>query len=413
MTSDRGGATSIGTTIAGYRVVRLLGGGRLGRVFECEAPGDRRVAIKLLRSRAAALGDGGLRDGLLRDGRLAAQVRSPHVVAVVEVAVFNNAPFIVMELIEGEDLATRLKGGPLRSVEALEFARQAALGLQALWAAGIAHGDVRPANLLVTSGGLLKVVDAGLAPPLAGSSLRGAAEYTAPERLIGTPIDVLTDIYALGCTLYEMLAGHPPFEGDTAAVLALQAHATAPPLATSPSVVDLVLRMMAKDRAARQKSWGEVVEGINRALDGLGQAPPQKFALPTIEVPFDSVSDEDPFTGARTLEIPAFDRDDSGAVRDESGERSVPPAQASAPPAAASTAAPARAQRAAPPAPAPPASASGEAPAPRRDPATLPVTPLLPSSFDEMHTVVRPMKKAGPVMPTAEDIGLVLEPIDE
>jgi serine/threonine protein kinase len=388
----RSGSTGIGSSIAGFRVARLIGSGALGRVFEVYSPKDERLAIKLLRSKYRALGE-----RLLTQARQLMQVDAPHVVRVHDAAVFSGAPYVVMDIVDGDDLRTRLKGGPLRSAEALAIAREAALGLQALWAHGLAHGDVRPSNLLLGAHGV-QVVDALLAPPVAGTDgVRGAPEYLAPECMLGTPPDALTDIYALGCTLFEMLAGERPYSGTPAEVLHAHATAPLPSLATAPSTLDLVTRMLAKDRSLRAKTWSEVIDGIDRALAGAQQPPPQLAPIPSVEIAFE-VNDTDPHgDDVRTAEVPAFLGDDVAPAAPPPAPRPAQPA-----PSAPSTV------------PVAPMQFSPPLPAPSRVP-VVPVIPVAPMGadlpeLDEQHTVVRPMTRP---IPSAEDIGLQLDPIDD
>jgi eukaryotic-like serine/threonine-protein kinase len=421
----RSGSTSIGAAIAGYRVARLLGGGRFGRVFECYTPDDQKIAIKLLRTKFNALGD-----PLLKNVRTLQQVQSPHVVTVLDVAVYSGSTYVAMEHVDGEDLKTRLILGPLRSADALSLARQAALGLQALWAHGVAHGDVRPANLLIADQ-TLKVVDALLTPLVEGTeTVRGTAEYLAPERLVGTPPDALSDIYALGCTLHEMLSGQPPFEGTVSELFEAHGRQQPPPLATSPSVADLVTKMMAKDRAQRVKTWSEVIEGIDRALAGSAQTGPVRGEVPALDVVIEDFGDldvDDPFGDVPTSEIPAFAKDSTAAIKDGVADpgRSSTPAGPAIPTLESTPPAPAARPASQPPRPAPPPPAvarpAGPNPTPQPPrptplpPGVIPVIPLVrPGDDDEGRTVVRPMTSgAGRPIPSADDIGLTLDPIDD
>jgi serine/threonine-protein kinase len=423
----RSGSTAIGSTIAGHRVARLIGSGKLGRVFEVYTPKEERRAIKLLRSKFKALGD-----PLLHNARAMTQARGPHVVTVYDVAVFNGAPYVVMDLVEGDDLRSRVRRGALGSADALRATREAALGLQLLWAHGIAHGDVRPANLLTDVEGV-RVVDAMLAPPIAGTdNLRGSPDYLAPERMLGTPPDSLSDIYALGCTLFELLSGAPPFEGSVGDVLEMHASKPIPPLASHPSVVDLVARMTAKDRAQRAKTWSEVIEGIDRALEGAGQQPPTRASLPAIEVDTSELADLD--DDIRTAEVPAFTTKSEPPAHTPARGRKRASAPANAPdlprthtpfarvpPSNPNMRAPAPVASPAP-APVPIAPPVSVAPIPvvpvappSAAPAVIPIAPLMPTlpELDEQHTVIRPMQPRPAPIPSAEDVGLTLDPIDD
>ena len=297
MSDARGTGTIMGTTIGRHRISRLIGGGTVGRVFACRTPDDdRNVAIKVLRTKYSNLGERLLRDRLLLD-----KIVAPHVVHVEEVAVYSNAPYIVMELVEGESLGVLLQKGPLRTVDAIEVARAMALGLQAAWAHGIPHGDVRPANVLLPAGDLrrAKMVDFLLAPPIEGTdSVRGNPGYLAPELLVGTPPDPLTDLYALGCTLYEILVGRPPFTGAPSNVLNAHVHLQPTSLASAlpgapQGLVDLVDRLLEKDRAKRMKTYVECLAGVERALKGLSLPDPAPPQIPDFDLDLGDMQIED------------------------------------------------------------------------------------------------------------------------
>lgn len=279
--------TTLGTSIGRYRISRHIGSGALGRVFECRDTDENRVAVKVLRSNRRAVGA-----RLLRDRLVVQQIHSPHVVQIFDVATFHNTPYIVMEFVEGESLAALLHKGRLRTVDALTLARTVALGLQAAWVHGVAHGDLRPANILIPPAGVeeAKLCDFTLAPPVEGTeSLHGTPAYMAPELLVDAPADALTDLYALGCLLFEVLTGKPPFSGAPAAVLQGQLSSTPPSLAAvmpgcPQGLVDLVDRLLDKDRARRMKTHAECVAAVDRALQGLSLPPPPKPQLPELEL---------------------------------------------------------------------------------------------------------------------------------
>jgi serine/threonine protein kinase len=272
-----GTQAKLGTLIGGHRIADVLGGGEVGRVFACKSPDtEQLVAIKVLRTKHARLGD-----ALMKSRTSLERIESPHVAKIYDVAVFNNVAYVVMELVEGESLQVLLKQGPIRTVDALALARGILKGLQAAWAQGIAHGDVRPANILLPRGetSVAKLVDFLLAPPIEGvASVRGSPPYLAPELLaVGTPPDAMSDLYAVGCVLHEAITGKPPFSGPAASVLHAQAVTPAPSLAhTMPgapqSIVYLVDRLLLKDRLQRIKTHGEAIDTVERALRGQGMA---------------------------------------------------------------------------------------------------------------------------------------------
>src|SRR5581483_8817392 len=230
---DARSSTVLGSTIGKHRIVKLVGGGVVGRVFACipmdTADPARIVAVKVMRTKFAALGE-----RLMRERNMFDKIRAPNVIETYDVAVYSNVPYVVMELVEGESLAERLQKGPLKSADALAVARSIVLGLQAAWAHGLAHGDLRPQNVLLPHGDFTKakVGDFLLAQPVEGTeSVRGSPAYLAPEILVGTPPDPLSDLYAVGCTLYECLVGKPPFTGSPTAILHAQVNTPPPSLA--------------------------------------------------------------------------------------------------------------------------------------------------------------------------------------
>ncbi len=314
--ADAKSSTVLGATIGKHRIVRLIGGGAVGRVFVCRLADldadDAQVAIKVLRTRRAAAGD-----RLMRDRLLVEKISSPHVVRVNDVSVYNNVPYVVMELVEGESLAARLERGPLKSAEALEVARAICLGLQAGWSVGLAHGDVQPRNVLLPEGDLrrAKLGDFLLPAPVEGTeSVRGTPAYLAPEILVGTPPDPLSDLYALGCVLYECVTGKTPFVGSPASLLHAQVSTPPPSLAASvpgpQGLVDLVDRLLEKDRSKRVKTHAEALECIERALRGLSMPAPKQPQVPELDLDIhtDGASFED---SERTDEVhtsPARDR---------------------------------------------------------------------------------------------------------
>lgn len=261
--------------IGDYAVLHLLGEGGMGRVFLCHDEAlDRRVAVKVLHDHIAAEKD--MSERFLREARAMAKVSSPHVVTVFHVVQKDGVPpHIVMEVLEGEDVSSRLqRGGPLPWPEALDVIIGAVKGLSAAHRVGIVHRDVKPANLFLTPHGT-KLTDFGLARPIDGSAdltsagiIVGTPHYLAPELARGGAGDVYSDIYALGATLFRMLTGRPPFD-DEAALAVITKHIMEPPPRVSafgvsvPSELEeLILRMLAKEPHERPHSYEELEETL-------------------------------------------------------------------------------------------------------------------------------------------------------
>ncbi len=257
-----------GTMLGGkYRVERVLGQGGMGVVIEATHVGlMQRVAIKFLRNEAKAIT--GALDRFGREARACAQIQSEHVVRVFDTGVFETGePYIVMELLAGEDLRTRLeRRGVLSPSEAASFAIEACEALAQAHALGIVHRDLNPANLIVVArpdgSALLKVLDFGISKLHAEGSAQtsanvtlGSPRYMSPDQ-IKTPrdVDARTDVWALGVVLYEALAGRPPFDGDGMIGLATSIATERPaplPQQVPNELAGVVMRCLEKDRRLR------------------------------------------------------------------------------------------------------------------------------------------------------------------
>jgi Protein kinase domain len=274
-----------------YDLLEELGAGGMGRVFKARHRlMDRVVALKVLRGswlgRPEAVGR------FRQEIRALARLDHPHIVRAHDADRAGDLHFLVMEYVEGTDLGRRLREqGPLPVAEACACVRQAAAGLQHAHDHGLIHRDVKPANLIRTADGQVKVLDLGLAlfapdVPEAGQVV-GTADYMAPEQWEPAgAVDGRADVYGLGCTLYCLLTGRPPFEGPGYATREQkrQAHAEVPPPPVRslrpdvPAGLAAVLdRMLAKDPAARYASPGEVVEALRPFAAPAG--PPRRRRL--------------------------------------------------------------------------------------------------------------------------------------
>ncbi|GGK62879.1 hypothetical protein Sme01_04940 [Sphaerisporangium melleum] len=249
---------------ARYRLDEPLGRGGMGEVWRAtDEVLARRVAVKLLpaetmgRSAAARF---------RQEAQATARLNHPNVVAIHDFGEADGRLFLVMELIEGGNLADRLAAaGALGIEEVVRIGTQTAAGLAAAHRLGVVHRDVKPANLLLAADGTVKVVDFGIArlADQAGAALTGTGmivgtgAYLAPERALGREALPASDVYALGCVLYELLAGRPPFRADTPTALLFQHVQVAPaPVRLQradvpPALDDLLMRLLAKEPEAR------------------------------------------------------------------------------------------------------------------------------------------------------------------
>ncbi|MFI5170710.1 MAG: serine/threonine-protein kinase, partial [Vicinamibacterales bacterium] len=235
-------ALAVGTRIDDYVIVSPLGAGGMGEVYRArDAKLGRDVALKLLPSALAS--DAERLARFDREAKLLASLNHPGIAHLYgfETATLEDGtrvPVLVMELVEGEDLAARLKRGAIPVDEALAIARQMAEALEEAHEKGIVHRDLKPANVKLTPGGQVKVLDFGLAKAYSGDAatgsssdlsqsptlahagteaglILGTAAYMSPEQARGKPVDRRADIWALGVVLFEMLTGQKLFDGET------------------------------------------------------------------------------------------------------------------------------------------------------------------------------------------------------
>ncbi|GAA1529786.1 serine/threonine-protein kinase [Kribbella lupini] len=279
-----------------YRVGDPLGRGGMGEVYRAtdELLG-REVALKLL---LPARREPEMAARFHREARAAASLSDPHVVSAYDFGPYEDGFFIAMELVEGRTVAVELRlCGPFGPDRALDVIRQSAAGLAAAHRNDIVHRDVKPQNLLLTADGTVKVTDFGIARFLtdttttltATGQILGSVHYLAPERAQGLPAGKASDVYALGCVLYQLVTGHAPFQGDQPAVVMYQQVSTEP---TPPSDLrpqlggefeQLLMSMLAKnpdDRpTAAQVAAGTAVPVVTAQLTGgLGGESPRRWS---------------------------------------------------------------------------------------------------------------------------------------
>jgi len=280
-----------GSRLGPYEVVALLGAGGMGRVYRARDPRlGREVAIKVLPRRA--LGDREQRHRFTQEARAAGSLNHPNLLAVYDVGAETEPPYVVTELLEGETLLARLRGGPLPVERAVDLGRQIAAGLAAAHAKGIVHRDLKPANLFVTLDGRLKILDFGLAKQTGTGTGAGAAAlasgatrpgvvlgtvgYMSPEQVRGQPVDPRSDIFSFGAVLYEMLSGRRAFTGDSAVETMNAILTHEPPAlgalgrAAPPDLERLLWRCLRKGRDERFASAGELAAALAAAARARG-----------------------------------------------------------------------------------------------------------------------------------------------
>jgi hypothetical protein len=283
-------------SIGKYQLDGLLGQGGMGAVYRSFHPHlNRPVALKIIRSDAA---DAETTQRFLREAQVVAGLSHPNIINIFDIDVFDGQPYLVMELITGGSLAGLLAHGPLPSDDIIQLALPLTDALEYAHQQGIVHRDLKPANVLLRTDGSPVLADFGLAvPALADSSARltatgaivGTPAYMAPEQFTGAPCDSRTDVYALGAMLFEMLTGQLPFNGDIGQML--YGHLQVPPPhpgnlnSTVPEwLSQLVLRMLAKDPAARPQSAAEVGAAMRVSVNTQA-ATGQTVVLPSAAPP--------------------------------------------------------------------------------------------------------------------------------
>ena len=292
-------------TIAGrYDLIERIGSGGMAVVWRArDTTLDRDVAVKLLHAHLAD--DAAVAERFRRESLFAARLAHPNVVTVYDSGTDDGTPYIVMELVAGRTLAEVLRtDGPLPVARAVRIARGAAGALAHAHEQGLVHRDVKPGNILLTEDGEVHVSDFGISKSLEETALTqigsvmGTAAYISPEQAAGREATPVSDVYALGCVLYECLAGTPPFRGDSPAAVAVQ-HANAPPPPVTTRRPDVpraleaaLVRALAKDPSQRFGTAAEFADALDAtgALDVTDAVP----AAATVPIDPDETARLDP-----------------------------------------------------------------------------------------------------------------------
>jgi serine/threonine protein kinase/Tol biopolymer transport system component len=275
-----------------YEIIELIGAGGMGEVYRArDARLKRDVAVKVLP--AAWSGDTDRARRFQREAELLAALNHPNIAAIYGVEDIGGATALVMELVEGPTLADLLAVRALPARTALPIVRQIADALDAAHERGIVHRDLKPANIKVRDDGTVKVLDFGLGKALdphddgqtgrddgntRTGAILGTAAYMSPEQLRGLPVDRRTDIWAFGCVVYEMLAGHRTFDNATgsdtiAAILDREPDWSRLPGADAKPLEGLIRRCLQKDRKLRLRDIGDARAELDTAASPNGPAP--------------------------------------------------------------------------------------------------------------------------------------------
>lgn len=264
-----------GDSLGPYRITRVIGRGRMGIVFEGSEDGGDPVALKVVTTELSQ--DDVFLRRFRREVKAAQKIEHPNVVPVLDDGVEGGLPYLVQRLIPGGSLADRVTdSGPLPLEESVRLLAGAAAGIDALHNAGLVHRDIKGANILL-EGDTAYVSDFGLAKDSQASNLTrpgqalGSLDYMSPEQIRGEEVSPATDIYALGCVMFEVLTGTPPF-GGRPSMRVLFAHLQEPPpdLSTQrrdiqPAVARAISRALEKEPEDRPTSATDYVSGIARA----------------------------------------------------------------------------------------------------------------------------------------------------
>lgn len=277
-----------GDTLDHFTLDRELGRGGMGVVFLARDTSlDRDVAIKVIvpkRDDAKSL------ERFFREARAQAKLSSPHVVRVFFIGRVGSGAYFAMEHIQGESLEAVLERGETLEPEAARLLMlDVAKGLAEAHAAGFIHRDIKPSNLLLDKNGQIKIADFGLAKPLSDAGgltgdgvVLGTPMYMPPEQIRGTDLDHRADMYALGASFFNLLAGVPPYEGDAVSIMAKHMQDPVPALrAKNPHVpvalATIVERLMQKEPSLRYETYADLVHALEAAAPGAVE--PAGFAI--------------------------------------------------------------------------------------------------------------------------------------
>jgi eukaryotic-like serine/threonine-protein kinase len=270
------------TQLGRFRILRELGRGAMGVVYEAQDPAlDRTVALKTITLTGDAAERAVYEGRFTQEAKAAGRLSHPAIITIFDVGREGDLAWIAMERLHGVDLRQQMAQARPPARAALTIAAQVAEGLAYAHQGGVVHRDIKPANIMLLKGGRAKIMDFGIARMQESDVktqtgvLLGTPKYMSPEQLAGRPLDHRSDIFSLGAALYEMLTGHAPFGGaDVSQLMHNIAHAPHVPLSRAapglPAVLDLVVsRALEKDPAQRYQDAQELADDLQSALSEL------------------------------------------------------------------------------------------------------------------------------------------------
>jgi serine/threonine-protein kinase len=290
----------IGSTLGDYQVVDILGAGGMGQVYKVRnVISDRVEAMKVLLPDLVNQPE--LADRFLREIKVQGSLEHPNIAALHTAVRVDNQLLMLMEFVEGVTLDQKLKEGPLPPGEAVNYIMQVLAALEYAHARGVVHRDIKPANMMLTAGGVVKLMDFGIARSSADHKLTqtgttvGSLYYMSPEQIQGvTAPDARSDLYSVGVSLYELVTGKRPFDGDSqfAIMSAHLAGTPVPPVTVDPRLPkllnDVILMSVAKDAGARFQTAGALrnaLSNVAAALAPLAALPPPVAAARPVAGP--------------------------------------------------------------------------------------------------------------------------------
>ena len=285
--------------VPGYHVESVLGRGAQGVVVKAKRERDGRiVAVKILSPQMAKVSE--YRQRFRREAAMAMEIAHPNIVGGLEVGLAEGLPFVVMEFVEGETLADRLRRGTLPDAEVRKIARDVAQALACAHGRQLVHRDIKPENLMLALDGTTKLMDLGLAKEIGGGgeeltmtgSVFGTPGYISPEGAVDSKdTDIRSDLYSLGATLYRAVVGEVPFPGKTLTLSLRRAltEPVVPPIeripSCDPNLSTLIVKLLARDRRDRPQDPAALLEDLNRIERGEPPVSPPPLRTRTARNP--------------------------------------------------------------------------------------------------------------------------------